>query len=211
MVFLVGGALLVMITALHILAKKLGLNKELSRKICHMVLGISAIFLPLFITYQQIVGIGLVFAVLMFFSKRKNIFSSVHSVERTTYGEVYFPLGIALAALAFPQYPAYAFGVSVMSVSDGLAGIIGQMVSSREFSMLGAKKSLAGSLTFFTAALLIGVFLFLIAGLTVSFAVAASLLTALVLTSVEAVLPYGTDNLFLPVISATLFSLLTSM
>jgi dolichol kinase len=96
-----------------------------------------------------------------------------------------------------------------MAVSDGFASVIGQKYGHKTYKLLFSRKSYIGSLTFCISALVIGI-LALVCSNTANLvpAVLVSLLAAIVLTFVEAILSFGLDNLVLPPLAAfLLFSL----
>jgi dolichol kinase len=117
-------AYLLFFAIVEIVCKNRHIPKELSRKFTHIVAGTFAAFLPLFMTFHQIALLSFLFIPSMLFSKRKNIFSSIHEVDRQTYGEVYFAISIFLTALFFPHRELYMYGVLVMALSDACANIV---------------------------------------------------------------------------------------
>jgi phytol kinase len=185
---------------LEILALKYKPSSEKIRKLAHVLAGIGAVLLPAFLSYPEIalVSVGLIIG--MAVSMRRQIFKSVHGVDRTTYGELYFPLGMALCALLFPDVLLYTYAMLVIGISDALASLVGQRYGKREFNLLGShSKSYAGSGAFFVSAVIIG--LLLLAGLTPLPILAAgfiSIVAAAVLTMVEAACTKGLDNLAVP-------------
>ena len=139
----------------------------------------------------------------MYISKNKNIFGSIHSVNRNTLGEVYFPLGILITALFFPINNVFVYGILVMSLSDGFASIFGQKFGKRKYSFLRAHKSYVGSLAFFVTTLIITLAMFRNVSLL------GAVMVSIVLTALEGCLSDGLDNLFLPpVAGALIFNLL---
>lgn len=179
---------------------------ELARKSAHVSSALVAATLPWFMSFPAVAVLALLFVPFMLVSRRLDLFPAVHAVERTTLGEMWFPLGVALVAVAVPDRGPYAYGVLVMGLSDAAAGIAGQRYGHRAFRIAGAWKTYAGSTAFFltTVALTLAV-LALMGGLSpasvpVAFGVAAGL------TLVEASLGGGTDNLVLPVAAAGLMS-----
>lgn len=181
---------------------------ELARKSAHVSSALVAATLPWFMSFPAVAALALLFVPFMLVSRRLDLFPAVHAVERTTLGEMWFPLGVAGVALAVPEHGPYAYGVLVMGLSDAAAGIVGQRYGHRAFRISRAWKTYAGSATFFLTTLALTVAaLALMDGLTpafvpVAFGVAAGL------TLVEAALGGGTDNLILPVAAAGLLSVI---
>ena len=197
---------LTLFVGIEVITIRARLDKELSRKAAHILAGTSAAFLPLVMSFKEIMVLSLLFLPVMLLSKRKNLFSSIHQVSRTTYGEVYFPISIFLTALLFPEAKIYMYGILIMSLSDGLASVIGQKFGAKKYRLWQGEKSYAGSATFLLSAFLLG--LILLPAVNPA-GIASVLLLAAILTVVEASLSYGFDNLFLPPIAGGLFLLIT--
>ena len=154
---------------------------------------------PLFLDQKQIILICIIFASILLVTKRTRIFSSIQGIERTTLGEVFLPIGVAVCALFFvpENIKSYQFGVLIMGISDGLAGLIGEKFGKNPLKILCVKKTIEGTLIFFVTSLV----------LTISFAPSLEyiiLVIPLILTITEFFLIYGLDNLILPILGAFL-------
>jgi hypothetical protein len=90
------------------------IEPEASRMLVHLSSGVVAAGLPLVMSFPAIVVLALLFIPFMAVSRRIGLFPAVHGVERVTWGEVYFPLGILVAAALVPYPVPYAYGVLVM-------------------------------------------------------------------------------------------------
>jgi phytol kinase len=189
-------------TIIEVAARKMPLSIEVSRKMAHILAGISAALLPLILSFMSIVVLALLFLMVMLVSRKRKIFRSIHDVERQSYGELFFPLAIAITALFFPDTATYMFGILVMAIGDGLAGLLGFRYGKKRYTLRKAHKSYLGSTIFFIASVLIG-FIFLHSFMIV--------IIALMLTCIEAVSIRGFDNLLLPPVAALLMSLITIM
>ncbi len=188
--------LLLVPVSVQLLSRRLPVAPEVLRKLVHIGGALLAVPLPLFLSYRQIVVLGLTFAVLMAISRQARIFSAVHDVDRRTYGEILFPLGVALLAAAFPHGEPYVYGVLVLGLADGLAALVGTRYGRVR---LPGGKSVWGSLTFFVVALA--------AALALVGATYVALVAAVALTAAEANLRHGFDNLVVPSLAALLLSL----
>lgn len=128
-VLAVGAASVVFVSVLVIAeaaTRRWAIDPEVSRRLVHLSSGVLAAGLPLVMSFPTIVALALLFIPFMVVSRRMGLFPAVHGVERATWGEVYFPLGVLLAAVLFPRSTPYAYGVLVMGVSDPFAGFAGQ-------------------------------------------------------------------------------------
>jgi len=175
-----------------------GIDGEATRKWAHIAAGLTSATLPFFLSRGDIVFLGALFTGLMAASKRFGILHGIHEVPRHTWGEVYFPLGLLILALAVPLRPFFVFGALVMGLSDGLAGVIGHRFGHVRYGIGTASKSYVGSAAFLVCSLAAGTGALLAAGFGIVLAVSAALGVAAVLTLVEAALGDGLDNLVLP-------------
>ena len=179
---------------------------ELARKLAHISAAVFAAALPLALSFPQIAALGLVFAAAMAVSIRIRLLTSIHGVARTTYGEVLFPLGIAVLALAVPSPLPFAYGVLVLGLGDGLAALVGMRLGTRVVPLLPTRKTLWGSGTFLVVSFALGVALLVAGGVAPLRAAAAAAAIAVALTPVELLLTYGLDNLFLPALGGLLLA-----
>ncbi len=211
-VLLVTTFFLVLFVVVEVITRKAKLNKELSRKIVHVISGVAVALLPLYLSFYQISVVGLLFIPVLLLSKKKNIFSSIHHVKRQTNGEVYFPIAIVLTAILFQQRYLFTYGILIMALGDGFASIIGQKFGKKTYSLFGSKKSYIGSLTFLIISFSIGIIVLnhqtYISGIEV---VIISLVCSLILTFVEGCLSYGLDNLVIAPLAALLIEISTKL
>lgn len=184
---------------------------NLSRKIIHILSAIIICFFPYFLNLTQIIAISLLFSVIFIFSRYWGFLPIINRVKRKSWGEVFYPLGVMLSAIAFlgkGEVLAFQFGVIVLGFSDSAASIIGSLYGRYRINFLKGSKSVEGALAFFlTTLLILGVLLLAGTG-EQSFDAGNYLLISLILTSLELVLFFGLDNLFVPLWASYLFLLL---
>jgi phytol kinase len=187
------------IGGVEVLKRSAGLSPETSRRVAHVGAALIAAVSPYFLGAPIIVVACLIFALLVLIGRRTALLSSIHGVQRTSYGDVCLPLGEALAAALFLPHSliAFQFGVLVMGLADPAAGIIGERFGRRSLPVPWVSKTLEGSCVFFIVACSIAAVFVPSLGATV-FALGA------VLTLVEGTLGYGLDNLVLPAVGGTL-------
>jgi phytol kinase len=181
--------------------RRWGIEAELSRKAVHVASGVAAACLPLVMSFPTIVALALTFVPFMVVSRRIDLFPAVHRVERTTLGEVWFPLGVALAAAVVPHRAAFVFGVLVMGLSDAAASLAGRRFGRRGYRALGGTKTYVGSAVFLGTTVVLGL------ACTGGGPLIGVVVVAAVLTFAEGMLGRGTDNLALPVAGAALLRL----
>lgn len=179
----------------EVAARRWELRPESGRKLAHVSCGILAAALPVALDFSAIAVLAGAFVPFMVVSRRLGLFPIVHGGERTTHGEIYFPLGVLLTAVAVPEPAPYVFGVLVLALADAAAGLAGERFGRRSYRLLGAHKTYVGSACFLvtTAALAVAV----------DPSVAAPAIAA-ALTLEEGLLGGGTDNVVLPVSAAAL-------
>lgn len=192
----------------EIIAARLRPPSEVSRKLSHILAGIAAAVLPFVLSFPQISLLGLLFVPAVFISMRSNMFKSIHGVSRSTYGELYFPLAIAICAFLFPDTLFFMYGVLVLGISDALASLVGTRYGHKK-QRAKTNKTAAGSIAFFVSAAIIGtVLLATLGAVTPVMAVVTSIILGLILTYIERHSHKGLDNLTIPIAASALLSLI---
>lgn len=202
---LIGLIYIAFFVLMELVAALIHLQIETSRKLIHITAGITVAFLPYVLSFQEIIYLSLLFVLLMTISRQKNLFSSIHSVSRYTYGEIYFPAAVCIMAAFFPTKLLFGYGILIMSISDGLASLVGQRLGKRNYKFFNANKSYLGSFVFFLSSIAIGFMVFLVAGLPINIlSISFIFIFAIILTAAEASLSFGLDNLILPPLAGML-------
>ena len=191
------------IASVELVKRKSRLSSDVTRRVTHIGAALIAALAPLFIGQQAIIIACLFFAGALLLARRSAVFSSIHDVKRTTFGDVYLPLGEAISAVIFLPHAvlAFQFGALVMGISDAVAGLVGERFGRHHVTFFSNTKSLEASLAFFASTLIL-VLLFVPA---FSYQI---ILIATILTLVEFVLIYGLDNLVLPIIGSILIQMI---
>jgi phytol kinase len=128
-------------------------------------------------------------------------------IRSNSLGTIYYAASVALLTHLYFFDPnlrvAGGLGILIMGYGDGLAAVIGQFFGKHKFTIFKGHKSFEGTLTM----------------LVVSFAVVYGylswttpviswtmvLLIPILATLIEAISPYGLDNLFVPLITALVY------
>lgn len=192
-----------LIGVVEIAKRKFSLSTNVSRRVTHIGAALIATISPLFLNQPIIVIACLFFAGLVLVSRKTTLLSSIHDVERKSFGDVFLPLGEALSAIVFLPHniAAFQFGVLVMGISDAFAGLGGEKFGKHKVHFLGNAKSLEGSAIFFICTLILALLFTPIFGYQL-------IMIAATLTIVEFLSIYGLDNLVLPILGAFLFQFL---
>ena len=186
-------------------ARRWSLRPESGRKLAHVSCGIVAALLPLALPFRAIVVLAAGFVPFMVVSRRLRLFPIVHGGERTTHGEVFFPLGVLLTAALVPHRVPFVFGVLVLALSDAVAGVAGERFGRRSYRLLGAHKTYLGSAAFLATTIVLGVATLAASdslsarGLAVVAAIAAAA------TVEEGLTGGGADNVILPLSAAAMW------
>lgn len=213
---IVGTGLILLIGEL--LWKKRKLKGEYARKFVHILTASFAAFWPLFISRFYIVILSVLFVLTVVAVKKLKLFKSLRSIRRATYGEVWYGIGIGVAAVLFQSNAVYAIAILHMALADGFAAIVGVGLSQRanRFKYRGSRKSIEGSLTFVAVSFFLNATYWIWLAVhntsfdTSAIAVASyCLVCAIVLSVIEIVSPKGSDNLFIPVTAGYLLLLPT--
>jgi phytol kinase len=206
-----------------------GYPQDFTRKIVHIGAGMWVFgVLSLFDTWYVGVIPFATFIGLNYLFYRFRLFEAIDAQDSTP-GTVYFAFSITLLFLFFwrtgvPSDKAAiaAAGTMAMTWGDSLAAIIGKRWGRRRYTVLGSTRSWEGSVVMFGAAFVVMLpTLLLVPGSVFSpFALqlelfqclAAALLAALVATLAEALSPWGTDNLSVPLLAGvTIYGVLLAL
>jgi phytol kinase len=182
------------------------LESEYSRKLIHILVGSFAASWAFYLNDTQIVLLASAMFGVVLISRVFRLFASIHTVNRKTWGELFFPLGIALCALLTDSPWIFLAAILHVSVADGLAALIGRKyVKKHGYRIFGQQKTLVGSLTFFNTSLAIILAVTLLAPeLSIHLMLAITLpLTA---TVAENIGLYGSDDVLIPIAVVAMFS-----
>ncbi len=179
-------------------------HSEFSRKFAHIIIGSGAACGPFFVSWGQIQWLGVAACVGVVASKYFGVLRMIHSVQRTTYGELSFAAAVAITPLITHNKWVYAAAILEMGLADGLAAVLGVHYGRRrQYSVFGRQKSLAGTLTFAVVSVVI-----LLGYTTASgsnhLATLPLLGIVLLATLVENLAFLGLDNLLVPVVVAAI-------
>jgi phytol kinase len=188
--------------------RRLGSEPELVRKIVHIGTG-NVLFLawglhiPLWVCFSASIAFSAI-ALLSYFLP---VLPMLDDVGRKTHGVFYYAVSITCLvawfwSIGLPQYAVV--GVIVMAWGDGLAALVGQRWGRFVYSFMGNKRTLEGSLTMLVTSYAATC---LILGIAQGLKIGTFLIplpVALVATVLEAFSPGGTDNLTVPLTSASL-------
>jgi|GEM_PF-1398424 dolichol kinase len=178
---------------LELVARNTDISKLLIRKIGHVGLCLVIIGASFFINQKFFILIGVICAILDI-STRKLELICLKDFKKNSYGELLYMLGVGLAGLVC-DIESFRISLLVLGFADSMACIVGTQIKSKKIIL---NKTIAGSLSFFVISF------FIIYGFTKL--PILSLYVSVVATMTEMISPYGSDNLFLPIVVGTLLT-----
>ena len=184
--------------------RKHQLHGEFSRKFIHITVGSLVAFWPFFLSWRQIQLLSIAFLIVVVVSKYLHLFQAIHSVQRPTYGELYFALAVGIVPFITHDKWIYMAALLQMSLADGLAAIMGSRYGKQSYLVFGHTKSVVGTVTFFVVSLSILIGYIYLSGddlsalLILSVAAGAAVLENLAVR--------GLDNLLLPIMVAVILA-----
>lgn len=175
---------------------------ELGRKFVHITVGSFVAFWPFFLSWRQIVGMSAAFLLVVSISKYLHVFQAIHSVQRPTWGELFFALSVGAVTFVTHNKWVYAAALLQMSLADGLAAVVGVRYGNpQRYRVFGHTKSVAGSLCFFLVSLgILVAFGAHWSGQSLSFGYSATISAGA--TILENLAVIGLDNLAVPLLVA---------
>ncbi len=192
---------------LRLLRQRRYLHPELTRKLVHVGMGLVTLTFPwLFGTAAWcVVTLGIVASASLYALRnssalRQQFGGVLDGVSRDSWGEVYFPIGVAaLFYLAHGDTVVFIIPVLLLALGDAVAALIGVRYGSVQYETGEGKKSLEGSLAFFLVAFLSAhVPLLLATNTGRAESLLIGLILGLLMMLIEAVAWRGLDNLFIP-------------
>lgn len=201
------GGLLVLLLATASRLRRVGwLGAEASRKLVHSGIGLTAAAFPaLFhaiwpVWLLSALAVAMLLAVRHQPALRRLLAGGLHDVERSTWGDLFFPLAAALAwTLAPGDWLRFSLPMLVLALADALAALVGRSYGRLTYSSTGQPKTWEGSLAFALVTFLV-VEIPLLLGTSNDRAsvLLIALNLAMLLMLVEALAWEGSDNLLIP-------------
>ncbi len=137
-----------------------------------------------------------------------NFIPAINTKRRdSNKGPIYYALAVFILTAATFHTPSFhivgGIGLLVMAYGDGFAALIGQKYGTHTYTIFKGHKTFEGSFTMLVVSMIvITTYQYLQLG-TVDFI--QVFLLSLVATLVEAISPFGIDNLFIPILVSLLY------
>jgi phytol kinase len=202
----VAGAIISWLLGLRAWQRRLSPPPELVRKLAHVGVGLVALSLPyLFHSPWPVValcGLSLasMVALRLITPLKQGVGSVLHSVARSSGGELYFPLSIAiLFVLSRSNVLLYLIPILILTFADASAALTGGRYGLTHYQATEGEKSMEGSVAFFLVAFLgTHIPLLLMTDVGREKTLLIGLCMGLIAMLLEAVAWRGLDNLFIP-------------
>ncbi|WP_282027733.1 hypothetical protein [Ruegeria faecimaris] len=198
-------ALLGLMAVVRWLAQKVGLSAEVQRKLMHVGTGLFTLVLPWIFPERwpiyMLIGVTLIVMLILRLPRfSQGLGATLHSVERTSYGDFLLALSVGLCLLLAGENTLYyVLPIAVLTLADAAAALAGTTYGTKRYVVEDGEKSLEGSVVFFVVTLLVAIICFLFSSkLPPSNIMMLCLMVAAFGTLVEAQSWRGFDNLFLP-------------
>jgi phytol kinase len=173
---------------------------EATRKLDHVAAGAIALTLPLlFDSPWPVIALAAPFVAFLLGTMLLGWLGSVHRVARRSIGAFLYPVAVAAAfMLAAGDYPAYAIAIMALALADPAAEVAGGRWGSRRYAAWGQAKTWEGSLAALVVTAATAIAILLLAGATLPAALATGTFAGIVVALVEGALPWGLDNVGIP-------------
>ncbi len=199
---LVGGGFLAVFVLAELWKRWYDPPVEWTRKFVHFFGGLIAASFPwVFRSRWSVVALALTFLMIIWGSRRLGLLQSVHGVERSSEGGIYYPLAVLFVFLVGHDRPVfYLIAILALVVADTLAALVGSVYGRQSYAVETDRRSLEGSAVFLlTTFLLTHIPLLLMAELDPLASVLISIQVAILVTQFEAISLRGNDNLIVPI------------
>ena len=194
------------------------INPEYSRKVIHIMLGNFYFIALLYFTDWYFACFGpFVFIFVNYFSvKYRYIKLMLRHNKKTKNGEIYYDYGTVYYAISLTIITIYSWKIKKpeiglcpflsMAFGDGFACVIGSSIKSPSIFIFESKKSLIGSFTmFFITFLIYNIFFWYY---NINMGMIKAFFMGIISMLLEAISPYATDNLTVPIGNLILISFL---
>lgn len=181
--------------------RRVGYSNEASRKLFHIISGLIATSWGFFLDYKIIIAVELIFIVFALLARKYKWFKWLFEVGRESWGEIFYALGVILAALFAQSKWTYAAAILMVGLADAAAALIGKHLGEpNRYYIFGHKKSVAGSCAFYLVSVTILALIMMVNPQFAGSSWHVIFWLPLIATFIENTSPYGLDNVLVPVV-----------
>lgn len=185
------------------------LRSEFTRKFIHVGVGFWGFVAYWTLDWWIVLIPPASFVLINLLSYKITLFKSMEIEDKSNLGTIYYPISLCVLLAAFwpkGMYEVALIGMMVMALGDGFASVIGEKWGKHRYRFWKREKSWEGSMAmFFFAVVGTVLVLYLLLTLPLGVALWRAVAVGLVAAVIEAVSPWGTDNLTVPILSAIFY------
>ena len=183
-------------------------TSNFNRKLIHILVGCFASFSPLFFSSNfPSIALALIFIFIDTINVKYQLWKGIESINKLSMGTIFFPFSYLIFSLFFWNYTEFfILSFLILSIADPVASIIGENIKEpKVYRVWLDKKSIEGSITFFSASFLVVYFgSSLLLPYSFSYILCFSFFIASFATIAELISARGSDNISIPVTSILL-------
>jgi len=190
------------------------IKNEVSRKFIHVLAGVWIAFWPYYLPFGGIFILSWMALALLVYSRFAKLLHAMYSIQRKTYGGIFYALAIILVAYFGRQAWIFTISILLVALADSVAALVGTRYgktnSYKVFSLSYLKKSLYGTTAFILMTYVVIIIGVLAGGSDIIFAnkMVVFLLLPVGATLLENTMPFGLDNLIIPLYATLLLNIL---
>ncbi|MEX2014421.1 MAG: hypothetical protein WD885_00605 [Candidatus Saccharimonadales bacterium] len=175
------------------------LQAEEARKVIHVLVGAFIAFWPLYMSWKTIQILSILLFLGIFISYKYGVFGAIHKVKQKTAGELWYPVGIGLAAAFTVQPWIFTVAILHLALADGFAAVFGRKYGIMHYRIGPHTKSVVGSLVFLViSSVLCIIAYFVLSEELPGISLAVFAVTPFLATAVESISRHGIDNVLIP-------------
>ena len=193
---LIGLALLAGLALLEVLSRVTKLPRSFIRKAGHIGLMVVIVAVAHLLGKDLFIIVGFGFSIIALLLRQLPL-KSLEAFKKSSYGEVFYPLGVGFAALIAPTDQIFIISILILGLADTAAFVAGRTLKSPK---IYANKTIAGAIGFVVVS---GLIIFFGSG-----SVMAALIVSPILAGIELFSKHGADNITVPIAASLLLHLL---
>ena len=201
--------LVVLIGISELLHRKFKFKPEQSRKFLHVCGGLMCLLFPsIFSSHWWLLALATISFIILLITYKRKMFPSVHQTKRYSLGSVLFPIPVYLC-FVFAEWQQnslfYYIPISLLAIADTSAEIGGNLWGHLTKKFLGGQKTLAGTVCFLIASLIVCfIWLNIVSLFPVQEALKITFIISVSTAIVETITLHGWDNLSVPAVAIAL-------
>lgn len=196
----------------EIIRKVFKLRSEFTRKFIHVGVGFWGFVAYWTLDWWIVLIPPASFVLINLLSYKITLFKSMEIEDKSNLGTVYYPISLCVLLVAFwPKglYEVALIGMLVMALGDGFASVVGAKWGKHRYRIWKREKSWEGSAAMFLfSALAVVLVLSMISPMPMAAILVRAAVVGLAGTVIEALSPWGTDNLTVPILCALFYLIL---